>query len=114
MNITFTEDHQSVASGNEFYRKGAQATLAKGQTLIDMGVAYEGWDKPPLDIKIEADYDGTGVSEAIENISEFAEPELIDLDKITKSELIEVARTYGVSYAGLKKAELAEALKEIF
>jgi len=114
MNITFTEDHQSVASGNEFYRKGAQATLTKGQALIDMGVAYAGWGKPPLDIKIEATYDGTGVSGEIEQIAEFAEPELIDLDKITKSELVEVARAYGVSYAGLKKAELAEALKGIF
>lgn len=47
MKITFTEDHISIASGNSFYKAAVQADLRRGQELVDMGVAYEGWGKPP-------------------------------------------------------------------
>ena len=43
MKITFIKDHQSVYSGNEFYPKGAQADLIRGQTLVNMKVARAGW-----------------------------------------------------------------------
>ena len=44
MNVTFLEDHISVASGNSFYKAGDEATLRRGKELVNMGVAREGWD----------------------------------------------------------------------
>lgn len=43
MKISFTKDHQSAASGNSFYKAGTEADLRGAKTLIDLGVAREGW-----------------------------------------------------------------------
>lgn len=49
MKITFTENHQSPASGNELYKAGTQADLRRGDELVEQGVAYEGWGDAPED-----------------------------------------------------------------
>ena len=99
MKVTFTRDHKSPASGNEFYRKGAQADLVKGQALIDAGVAHAGWDKP--------------TPEKIDDVapaSAMLEP--IDYRSLTKTELIDVAKEKGIAYIGQTKAKLLDALNE--
>lgn len=98
MKITFTEDHQSVASGNEFYREGAQADLRRGQGLIDMGVARAGW-RPLLDPETREE-----IAVALETLA---------LESLTKAELVDEAREAGISYAGLNKAQLIEVLSEV-
>lgn len=106
MNITFVKDHQSVASGNEFYNAGDQATLNKGLTLVEMGVAREGWG--PLDIKIEATAD-TGIAEVAKEIESLKD---VDFSALTKSEIVEIAEERGIGHIGQTKAKLIEALTE--
>lgn len=48
MKITFTKDHQSQLSGNSFYTAGTTADLSRGDELIALGVAYEGWGRAPV------------------------------------------------------------------
>ncbi len=108
MKITFTEDHQSVASGNEFYRKGAQADLRRGQGLVDAGVAREGWG-PLLDPKISEE-----IAVAMESLVDEVEAiKDVDLPALTKSELVDLARHYNIGYIGQTKAQLIEALSEV-
>jgi predicted flap endonuclease-1-like 5' DNA nuclease len=47
MNITFTQDCQNHMTGNEFYNRGARATLPHGAALVAAGVAREGWGTVP-------------------------------------------------------------------
>lgn len=50
MKITFIKDCPPiVASGNSTYKAGTQADLRKGQELIELGYARDGWeDKPEI------------------------------------------------------------------
>lgn len=98
MKITFTEDHQSVASGNSFYKAGAQADLRRGEPLVQMGVAYAGWGKPTNDDAEKSIFD--------------KKPRDYDLSKLTVAELQQMADGLGISHTGLRKAELIAALDD--
>ena len=43
MKVTFIQDHQSAASGNEFYPAGRKSKQRRGAELVAMGVAVAGW-----------------------------------------------------------------------
>ncbi len=88
MKITFVKDHQSVLSGNERYTPGTQADLRRGQELIDLGVAREGWGEDSL---VEV------VFTSIEHVS---------LDELRK-----MARLQGIKgYARMKRETLIKRL----
>jgi len=106
MKITFIKDHLSVASGNSFYKAGAQADLRKGQHLIDIGVARAGWEaaRPKAN--------SAGVSpDIVEEVLEDA-IDLLDFASMKKSDVVEVAESYGIITAGMNKTQLIEALTE--
>ena len=90
INVTFLKDHQSYHSGHEFYPAGAKATLTGGRTLVNQGVAREGWGPPP-------------------------EPEpvlAVDLDGLTVKELRQMAKEQGhMGYSPLKKELLVKMLR---
>lgn len=88
MKITFIEDHLSVLSGNERYTAGTQADLRRGQELIDLGVACEGWgDDDPV-------------------VFAFTPIENVPID-----ELREMAELQGIrGYARMKRETLIERL----
>jgi hypothetical protein len=93
MNITFIKEFQSELTGNSQYMPGDQATFDTGQTLIDIGVARAGWNEVKPDAEPEPD-----------------EP---DYYNMTVSELIAIAKQHNISYVGLRKSELIEALEEL-
>ena len=96
MKITFTQDHQSPQSGNEYYKAGAQADLPRGAALIALGVAREGWAPVVIPVIVP------------EPVTEQAP----DYNSMTVVQLIDEAKARGVSYAGLRKADLVSALED--
>lgn len=83
MKITFIKNHVSIYSGNSFYEAGTQADLRHGQKLIDLGVAYEGWEDTPLQGK----------------------PNTISLDDLSIEELRSLAKELKIRGAHLMKQE---------
>lgn len=97
MKITFIQDCPAIIeSGNEAYKAGTQADLRKGQELIDLGYAREGWDTGLVDRANEFNPDYSHKS-ALEN-------EPIEY-------LRELAKSNGVKgYARMKRETLIERL----
>lgn len=70
MKITFTEDHQSYLSGNEYYPAGAKADLLRGADLVAQGVALTGWGETVFDSHEQREEIASEPSAATEDASE--------------------------------------------
>ena len=126
MKVTFLKDHQSYYSGHEFYPAGAKASLTGGQTLVDMGVAREGWGPPPGQppepkpvhpLKAAHPYKAAVSFDIPEPPEPKPEPNkkvpALELQKVQMYDLRQMGKAQGIKgYSKMRKADLIAALLE--
>ena len=107
MKITFTQDHQSPLSGNEYYKAGTRADLPKGATLVHQGIADEGWGPWNMPANTEPNEEPPPLEEEGWTVAGLVG---VDLSQYTVAVLQEVCQAFGIPYSGLLKAQLIAAI----